>query len=277
MHDIYDRIAHLREHGGEAVLVTVVDRQGSAPAAPGAKMLVYADGSTTGTVGGGALEQVTTARALEILVQRQPALVTYSLGEDGLASDAEMIDMACGGKVSMFFDYLGYQAHVVVYGAGHVGRAIVYHLKGLRYHVTVVDHRQGLFTSLEGADRLVLAEYEEAFQDEHVPTGAFFVIATPSHAFDYVVLHRIFASGWQPRYVGMLASRKKAETLLRRLTRELGDRADLSVVYSPVGLDLGGSSPEDIAISVVAEILSLRHGKAGHRHLRIGEVHRPQQ
>jgi len=271
VYEIYDRIAHLREHGSEAVLVTVVGKQGSAPAAPGAKMLVYADGSTVGTVGGGALERLATSKALGLLEQRQPLLVEYSLGEDGEVSDAEQIDMACGGRASLFYDYLGYQAHIYIFGAGHVGRAIAYHLKGLRYHVTVVDHRQEMLTGLEGAaDRLILGEYEKLLQNEQMPAGAFYVIATPAHAFDYVVLHKIFASSWQPQYVGIVGSRRKAGSMLRQLAEELGDAAALESIYCPVGLDLGGRAPEDIAIAVVAEILALRHGKTGHRHMRLG-------
>jgi len=269
MYELYRRIAHLGEQGGEGVLVTVVDVEGSAPAPPGAKMLVYPDGSTVGTVGGGALERLATSRALELLEQRQSALVNYSLGEDGHMSDAEPINMACGGKAALFYDYLGYQARIYIFGAGHVGRAVAYHLKGLRCHVTVVDHRQGLLTDLDGADRLVIAEYEEMLQGEQVPTGAFYIIATPSHVFDYVVLHRIFASGWQPRYVGIVGSQRKAGTLLQRLVEELGDRADPNGIYCPVGLDLGGRTPEDIAIAIVAEIQALRHRKMGHRHMRL--------
>jgi xanthine dehydrogenase accessory factor len=268
VHEIYDRISHLREHGTEAVLVTVVDKEGSAPAAPGAKMLVYTDGSTVGTVGGGALERLATSKALELLEQRRPLLITYSLGEDGQVDDAEQIDMACGGRASLFYDYLGYQAHIYIFGAGHVGRAIAYHLKGLPYHVTVVDHRQGTLTDLEGADRLVLGEYDKLLQDEQAPAGAFYVIATPAHAFDYVALHRIYASHWRPRYVGIVGSRRKAGSMLQRLAEELGDAVDFESVYCPVGLDLGGRTPDEIAIAVVAEILALQHGKAGHRHMR---------
>jgi xanthine dehydrogenase accessory factor len=273
VYEVYERIAHLREQGGEAVLVTVVDKEGSAPAPPGAKMLVYADGSTVGTVGGGAMERLATPKALELLEQKRCLLITYSLGEDGDAFDGEPVNMACGGRASLFYDYLGYQAHIYIFGAGHVGRAIAYHLKGLPYHVTVVDHRQGLLTDLDGADRVLITEYDEALQDEQMPTGAFYVIATPSHAFAYVVLHRIFASGWQPRYVGIVGSRRKASSMLQRLAEELGDKADLDSIYCPVGLDLGGRTPEDIAIAIVAEIQALRHDKTGHRHMRI-ERHR---
>lgn len=269
MHEIYSRIAHLREHGSEAILVTVVDKEGSAPAAPGAKMLVYADSSTVGTVGGGALERLATSRAMELLEQKQSLLVTYSLGEDGPVLDAERINMACGGRASLFYDYLGYQAHIYIFGAGHVGRAIAYHLKGLRCHVTVVDHRQGMLTDLEGADRLILGEYDKLLLDEQVPAGAFFVIATPAHAFDYVVLHKIFASNWQPRYVGIVGSLRKAGSMLQRLAEELADAADVESIYCPVGLDLGGRSPEEIGIAVVAEILALLYDKTGHRHMRL--------
>jgi xanthine dehydrogenase accessory factor len=191
------------------------------------------------------------------------------LGEDGPVSEAERLDMACGGRASLFYDYIGYQGHIFIFGAGHVGRAIAYHLKGLQFHVTAVDHRQEVLADLEGADRLILADYDELLQEERVPQGAFHVIATPSHAFDYIVLREIFAANWRPQYIGVLASRRKAEGMLRRLADELGDRADLGLVYCPVGLALGGRSPDDIAIAIVAEILALQHGRTELKHMRL--------
>jgi xanthine dehydrogenase accessory factor len=193
--------------------------------------------------------------------QKRSVLVTYSLVEEGVATEGETTDMLCGGKISLFYDYLGYQGYVYILGAGHVGRAVARHLGELDYHVTMLDHRQEMMTDVEGVDRFIVTQYEEALKADRVPVGAFFLIATPSHAFDYVALHRIFASDWRPRYVGMLASRRKAQALVQQLLEDLGEEVDLGPLHAPVGLDLGGRSPEDIAIAIAAEIQGLKKKK----------------
>jgi xanthine dehydrogenase accessory factor len=132
-----------------------------------------------------------------------------------------------------------------------------------------VDPRAELIAQSEGANRLITADYTTAFQDEPPPAGGYYVIATPGHAMDYEVLKRLYAASWSPRYVGLVASRAKVSVFVQRLREELGRDLDLRTLYAPVGLDLGGSTPEEIAISISAEILALRHDKAGHKHLRL--------
>ena len=251
------------------MLVTVVGKEGSAPAPPGAKMLVCADGTTVGTVGGGGLEQAAVSQAAELLDQKRSQLIKYSLLENGRVADAEPLGMLCGGTISLFYEYLGYGAHVYIFGAGHVGRALAGHLKSMRCYVTVVDDRPELIPpDVEGADRLLKTDYGAALEDETVPEGAYFVIGTPSHQGDYEVLKRIFTSDWKPRYVGMLASKRKARSLIQRFVEECENEVNLDVLYSPVGLDLGGRSPDEIAIAIAAEIQALRYGKEGHKHMR---------
>jgi xanthine dehydrogenase accessory factor len=95
------------------------------------------------------------------------------------------------------------------------------------------------------------------------------VIATPSHRFDYAVLRRALTSGWAPRYVGLIASKKKATGFLQDLKAELGENADLKSLYMPIGVDTGGSSAAEIAVSIIAEIQAVRYGRTGLRHLRL--------
>ena len=270
MGDVFDQLALLREAGTESMLITVVESEGSVPGQPGAKMLVTAEGWATGTVGGGAVEKLAIERAQGLLGERRSLLVRYDLSVDGEPLDAERTGMICGGRLTLFFDHLGYGAPVYVFGAGHVGRAIARHLRGMPYHVTVIDHRPEMNEGTEGADRVLIGDYLAMLAQEPVPSGGYFLIATPSHVFDYDILRHVMGAAYQPRYVGMLGSKNKVETMTERLAQDLGrDRVDWSVLYSPVGLDVGGPTPDEIAIAIIAEMQAVRHAKAGHRHMRL--------
>lgn len=269
MDEIYERILEVRKKGEEAVLVTVVEKEGSTPAPPGTKMLVQADGTTLGTVGGGALERLAFTKALELLEQQNSALVRYTLWGEDQVGEGEATGMICGGRVALFFEYLGYAARAYLFGAGHVGQAVARYLRGLRWFVTVIDERQGFAANVSGVNRAITANYASALTDESLPAGGFYVIATPSHDSDYLVLKRILLSTWHPRYVGLVASRRKAAEFRERLAADLGKDLDLSLLYAPVGLDLGGRSPDEVALSIVAEMQALRYGKTGHKHMRL--------
>ncbi len=269
MDDIFEQIPHVREHGGEAVLITVVEREGSAPAQPGTKMLVYPDGRSVGTVGGGALEKIARRRAIELLRERRSTLVRYVLGDDEvLMSGEEPTGMICGGRAALFFDYIGHGAQLIIYGGGHVGQALLRHAQSLGFYVTVVDHRPELAASLEGAGRVIIGDYVTALDEQPAPPGGYYLVATPSHSFDYAVLKRVMLSDWQPAYVGVIGSKAKALANAQRLAQEVSD-VNWDVLYCPVGLDIGGPSPDEIAISILAEIQALRHDKTGHRHMRL--------
>jgi xanthine dehydrogenase accessory factor len=273
MEAIYERILELSQRGGEAVLVTVVHKEGSAPGNPGVKMLVSPGGFSLGTVGGGALEMTARQKALELLTARRSELITYSMLEGERVaeeSEAEALSMWCGGKMTLFFEHLGHDAYVYIYGAGHVGSAVAYHLHGTGCYVAIIDDREKVLAQTPEVNRRILAPYTKALQDESVPHGAYFIIGTPAHDADYEVLKRIMASDWAPRYVGMLGSRRKSREMTRRILDEMGDSVDRNVLYTPVGLGIGGSSPHEIALSIVAEIQAIRYGKEGNQHMRSG-------
>ncbi len=215
MTNVLERVLELRNTGRDGVLVTVVEKEGSGPLPPGARMLVYSDGQTTGTVGGGALEEIATRRALELLGERASVLVRYRLGEQNEVLEGEATGMLCGGRVSLFYEYFGARPQLFLFGAGHVGQALIRQLLPLDFHITVVDERVGIEATLPDVDRVHIGSYEAALQGESVPEGAFFVIATPSHSGDYAVMRRVLTSGWAPQYVGVIASKKKASGFLQ--------------------------------------------------------------
>ena len=149
-------------------------------------------------------------------------------------------------------------------------KALVSHLKNLNYYITLIDNRDGLVETAKDAQRRITSNYDNALKNEDIPVNSFFLIASHSHALDYVILKRIYESDWRPKYIGMIASRKKGEDMIRQLNQELGKPIDTSLLYTPVGLDIGGQSPAEIAVSIIAELQAVRYHKKGHCHMRKG-------
>jgi len=262
--NIYNEILELSRGNASGVLVTVVEKTGSGPANTGSKMIVYSDRSIIGTVGGGTIEKMAIDRAISIFDSHKNCLEKFSMGESN--DDATATGMLCGGTATLFFEYFAPQNHIYIFGAGHIGKALCYHLKNLDYYVTLIDDRKEVLDQVDNANEKVLESFDRALTDRQVAENAYFVIATYQHKYDALVLNRIFKKGWNPKYVGMVSSRSKREKLLSNLKAEVPD-ANLECCYIPVGLDIGGGSPDEIAISIIAELQTVRYGKKG-SHLR---------
>jgi len=262
--NIYGELLELSRGNLAGVLVTVVKKTGSGPTAAGTKMLVYPDGSIIGTVGGGTIEKMAIEKAIRLFKVHENCLEEFTMNEP--ESTGTPTGMLCGGTATLFFEYFAPKNHLYIFGAGHVGKALAYHLKNLDYFVTVIDDRKDVLDQLEGANEKILGKFEQALENHPVAENAYFIIATYQHKYDGLVLNRIYKSGWNPKYVGMVSSRNKQKILLDRLKAEVPD-ADLDKCYIPVGLDIGGGSPDEIALSILAEIQAVRFGKTG-GHLR---------
>jgi xanthine dehydrogenase accessory factor len=245
-------------HGRRVCLATVITRQGSAPREVGAKMAISDSGETVGSVGGGGLELEIVARAKRALEDGKAAVVEFDLSGKGASPDA-----LCGGKVSVFIEPLGETRRLFVIGAGHVGRAIARMAHWVGFAVTVVDDREDLL----GAEALGkgiagVCASPDAAGKLGVDSTALVVVCTRGHALDKDWLRML--AGVAPRYVGMLGSREKARQVAEDLVAE-GIAADfVSGVHTPVGIAIEAETPEEIAVSVVAElILEWRRGKRG--------------
>jgi len=264
MKNIYNEILELNRGKSAGVLVTVVQKIGSGPADSGVKMLVYPDGSILGTVGGGTIEKMALEKAKAIFRTHENCLEEFTMNEP--ESSGTPTGMLCGGTATLFFEYFAPKNHLYIFGAGHVGKALVYHLRNLDYFVTVIDDRKEVLEKISGADEKTLSSFETALENHEVAVNAYFVIATYQHKYDGLVLNRIYKSGWNPKYVGMVSSRSKQKILLDKLRAEVPN-ANLENCFIPVGLDIGGGSPDEIALSIIAEIQSVRYDKTG-GHLR---------
>lgn len=270
MTEIYEELLKIKTQGDSGVLITVVDKDGHGPAVSGSKMLVRRNGLKKGTVGGGALEFAAVNLAPNILVSQKNLLKKYLLNPDNEIIDdidTEKTGMLCGGSITLFFEYIGPGERLFIFGAGHIGKALAYHLENLGFYITMLDNRPGLVDSIEYAQRRVTCDYSTALRDDPPPPGCFFIIASHSHQLDYVILKRIVLAQWNPRYIGMVASKRKAPLMIRQLKEELGDSLNLDALFSPVGLDIGGPSPDEIAISIIAELQAIRYHKDGHKHM----------
>jgi len=266
LNSIFEQIQQAVNSGRRVVLATVVDKKGHGPAAPGARMLVDEDGSAIGTVGGGALEQAALKAAVALFQTGKTALIRYNLDDDDQLVDAKETGMVCGGNTSIFFELMGDSPHLVLLGAGHVGQAILAHAALLGYRLTVADSRKGLLSGISHHKTVQLPDYRDGYDNLGITSRSFVVIATHSHAFDAMAMAKIYKLPVQPAYIGVLASRKKAEAMVKKLKEQHPD-ADLSRLHMPVGLKIGGPAPQEIAISILAEIQAIRYGKTGQNHM----------
>lgn len=266
--DIFKLILEYKQKNVPLMAVTAVKKEGSGPVEVGKKMIVLNDGTSIGTVGGGAIEYYAQSKAKKLLKDKQSLLETYVLDEGKVIPESKTLPMVCGGIVTLFYEYIGPNATIFVFGAGHVGQALVRLIKTMNYHVTVIDPRKEVIDQFENADVLANEAFVDFIDKGLIQDGDFIIVCTPSHEHDYHVINRIIEKKIQPKYMGMLCSPDKIKAYLNSTYERFGKNIDLSYFYSPIGLDIGGMTPEEIAISISAEILSVIHNKKGHLHMR---------
>lgn len=257
MIEVARALVELLERGERGALATVVRTSGSTPQHAGARMLFRRDGTTVGTVGGGAIENAVLAALRTCLADAQPRLIAHDLGHD--------LSMCCGGRMEVFIEPIEALQRLILFGAGHVAVPTAALAKTVGFRVTVVDEREELNTPerFPDCERLLLTPAEAA-QQITPGAGDFLLVVTHDHRLDEEALD-VFAR-LPHRYLGLIGSRRKIFRILQRIHARRG-LPPLDRVYAPVGLDLGAATPNEIAVSIVAELVALRHGKAA-RHLR---------
>jgi xanthine dehydrogenase accessory factor len=267
MQMIYEKLVEYKQQGIDMVLVTAVKKEGEGPVEVGKKMLVT-QSDFLGTVGGGALEHYAQKVALSCLKTRKHLTETYYLNQGQIIENAKTLPMICGGVVTLFYEFIGVKNYVYIFGGGHVGQALVHVLKPLNFHLTVIDERETIAKQFIGADLVVHQGFAQYIEQNSIKDNSFVVICTPSHKYDYNVVNKILELKLKPQYMGMLCSLEKLRDYLQKTYETFGRDIDLSNFYSPIGLDLGGGTPEDIAVSIASEILAIHNGKKDLKHLR---------
>lgn len=265
MVDIYKELDKLRKQGKDAVIVTVTEKSGMGPADVGKKMLVTEGNVAFGTVGGGAIEYYAREKCKEVLENRISFSEKYILNDRAVSVDdgSIILPMACGGKVTLFYEFVGPKQYVYIFGAGHCGAALARVLKPLGFFTTIIDERDYVINALDdAADVKVNEGFVEYIEKHGLPDNRYIVVCTPSHQNDFHVLNKILELKIKPKYFGMLCSKKKIGDYLEKAYQLYGKDIDLTNFYSPIGLQTGGDSPEEVAISIAGEILSVFYNKA---------------
>jgi len=227
-----------------AVLATVVEVKGASPAKVGAQIVLLEDGTTTGTVGGGKLEAAILADAQAALQEGLPRLSHYSLTEEG----TDAIGTLCGGEVSVFIQPFLPPPQLIIVGGGHIGHPLKVLGETAGFDVMVVDAEPGR-ADVPGLEAI------------HLTADSYVVLITTDHVTDEAALRQMITSS--VRYIGMIGSRAKCHTILEHLKLDGYTNEQLARVYAPIGLDLGGPLPEEIAVAILAEVIAVRWGGNG--------------
>jgi len=253
--DIFEEIVRLKAHGRSSALATIVECKGSSPQKQGAKMLVRDDGTIMGTLGGGCIEADVVAYARMAIQDGQPRTVPFELNEkEG--------GLVCGGTVTVYIEPVYADPRLVILGAGHVGKALAKLARFAGFQVTVADDRAQFVNrdNIPDAHELVVSEFSDVFSGMPVNRGTYLVIATRGHNHDFDAVQAALRT--EAGYIGLLGSRRKKGILINTLKAAGFPQADIQRVIIPVGLPIGAVSPEEIAVSIMAQIIQHRREHA---------------
>ena len=252
--DIYEELVQLRREGRKCALATIVSVNGSIPSFQNAKMLIRDDGSMIGTVGGGCVEGEVFNAAKQVMQTEKAKMLDFSLGQD-VAYENGLI---CGGQLNIYVEPVVPQPAAFLFGAGHVSKSLAQVASIAGFETTVVDDR-AKYASQERfpeAKAVHAGEYEEIFPQLEINGSSYIIIVTRGHRDDMRVLRLAVQS--EARFIAMIGSKRKVISIVKELEKEGIPRAAFEKLTAPMGLDIGAVSPEEIAVSVVAEMIAVR-------------------
>ena len=262
--EVFAAVTDALDRGEPAALVTIVSTKGSTPQRVGAKMLVFADGRMVGTIGGGCYENDAFWKAREAITSRKPQLVHYELSDDF----AQETGLICGGQMDVYIEPLEPSSELYIIGAGHVAfhLARTSHEAGFRVHV--VDDREK-FANVERfptAAEIIVEDIPSWIARGTIPPHGYTVIVTRGHTNDLEALRALAPR--EMRYLGLIGSRAKVARIYDALTEDRMPAETLARVHAPIGLDIGAVTPQEIAVSILAELIAVKHGKTDTGSLR---------
>lgn len=254
--DIYAEIAKLRREGRKAALATIIQVQGSIPSYESSKILIRDDGSIVGTVGGGCVEAEVWSVAQDVMREEKPRRLHFNLNAQPEYNNG----LVCGGSLDIFVEAILATPTLYLFGGGHVSLSISKVAQVAGFETVVSDDREAFANKQRFPDALEThaGEWSAIFPRLKLNEFSYLVIATRGHKGDLECLR--WAVSTPARYVGMIGSKRKLIEFYKTLEAEGVTVGQLERVHSPVGLDIGALTPEEIAISVVAEMIAVRRG-----------------
>lgn len=253
--DIFAEILRLRKAGIKAALATIVNVRGSIPSYESAKLLVREDGSIAGTVGGGCVEAEVWAAARQVIQEEKPRKLTFNLNQDP-SYDSGLL---CGGTLDIFVEPILPTPYLYIFGAGHISISLSKVATLAGFSTIIIDDRDAYANRerFPEAVEIYVDDYEKVFERLLPNSSSFLIAVTRGHRDDMRVLR--WAVGTAARYVGMIGSKRKVIEVVKFLEEKEGiPAAQLARVHAPIGLEIGAVSPEEIAVSVVAEMIAVR-------------------
>lgn len=258
MSDVLSALAELPKTGTAAALCTIIRAKGSTPRKEGCKMLVYASGSIVGTIGGGEVEGRVIEEALESIQSGERKIRDYDLispdkGDPGI----------CGGTLEVFIDPLSQPEDLIVVGGGHVGKAVVYLAKWLGFRVILSDDREDFCSPdfVPGADEYIHCSLEDLSSRIDFLSKSVIILATRNNQVDIRGLPELLAE--PSAYIGVISSRRRWKLTEEQLLENGIKKKDLERIHAPIGLDLKAETPEEIALSIMAEVFQVVRGGSG--------------
>lgn len=256
-HRVLEAAVELLRQGKRAAMVTIVETIGSVPRKSGAKMLVDEAGKITGTIGGGCVEADMAAFAREAI--RTGRVATHEVDLSARAADEN--DMLCGGKLRVLIEPLVGEEKLFIFGAGHISRALHDICAPLEFRITITDDREAFANAnrFPKATELVAAPYEEQFAKLSIDANSSIVIVTRGHSYDEVCMEH--ALNTPARYIALVGSRTKVAVFRKHLKDRGFSEEQMDRVVCPAGVDIGAETPEEIAISIAAQLIEVRRKK----------------
>ena len=257
--DVFDEIVRIKNDGDVAALATVISAKGSTPRAEGSKMLIKNDKSIVGSIGGGCLEADVWQVGMKVIEEGKSRLLNFDL--TGREETPE--GLICGGTMQVFIEPIIPVPAIFIFGAGHIGFAVSKIAKMTGFKVAVIDDRPAYANTekFPDADEFYVEDLADAVPRLPINKVSYLIIACRGHLEDQRVLAQVIKT--PAAYIGMIGSKKKTKTIFENLKAEGIDEKLLERVHAPIGLPIAAETPEDIAVSIMAEIVDFRRRKNG--------------
>lgn len=252
--DIFAEVARLRKEGRKGALATIIQVQGSIPSYESSKILVRDDGSIVGTVGGGCVEADVWAAAQDVMREERPRRLHFDLNNNPKYDEG----LICGGSLDIFIEPILATPTAFIFGGGHISLSVSRMANLAGFDTTVIDDREAFANPkrFPEASETYAGPWDEIFPKLNINNFSYVVIVTRGHKGDLECLR--WAVGSPARYIGMIGSKRKVISTFKELEKEGVPSEKLEQVHAPIGLDLGAITPEEIAVSIIGQMIAVR-------------------